>query len=59
MTESTICRDYVLKAPLIQAGELKAAGDTVTLRLDQAERLAEFIDFEAPAKPGRASKQEG
>ncbi len=54
-------REYTLKAPLIQAGAEKREGDTVALRPDQAERLAAqgVIDIEAPAKPGRANKQEG
>ena len=53
-------RSYTLLQPLIQAGAEKCAGDTVALRLDQAERLAAqgVIDIEAPAKPGRANKQE-
>ena len=54
-------REYRLKAPLIQAGVELATGDTVWLRADQAERLAAHgtVDIEAPAKPGRATKQEG
>lgn len=53
-------RDYVLKAPLIQAGLERVPGAVVALRPDQAARLAEqgLIDIEAPAKPGRA-KLEG
>lgn len=59
-TPGTLCRDYVLKKPLIQAGEEQCVGDTVALRPDQAERLAAqgVIDIEASAKPGRATKQE-
>ena len=54
-------RDYVLKAPLVQAGLERAVGAVVALRPDQAERLAAqgIVDIEAPAKLGRASKLEG
>ncbi len=61
MTAPIQRRDYVLKAPIICAGVELRAGDSVALREDQAEHLAQqgIVDFEAPAKPGRASKQEG
>lgn len=54
-------RDYVLKAPLIQAGVQRVTGTVVALRPDQAARLAEqgIVDIEAQAKSGRAAKQEG
>ena len=54
-------QECLLKAPLIQAGVELITGDTVWLRADQAERLAAqgTVDIEAPAKPGRATKQEG
>lgn len=54
-------REYVLKAPLMQAGIERVAGATVLLREDQAQRLAEqgIVTIEAPARLGRAPKQEG
>lgn len=55
-------REYVLKAPLIQGGVERLPGGTVMLREDQARRLAEqgVLDIpRAPAKPGRATTQEG
>lgn len=54
-------REYVLKAPLIQGGVERLPGSTVSLRPDQAERLAAqgIIDIEAPGKSARAAKLEG
>lgn len=54
-------REYVLKAPIKQAGIERLPGSTVSLREDQAQRLAEqgIVDIEAPAKFVRAGKQEG
>lgn len=54
-------RDYVLKAPMVQAGIERLPGSTVSLRPDQAERLAAqgIIDMQAPGKLARATKLEG
>ena len=54
-------RDYVLKAPLVQAGIERLPGSTVSLRPDQAERLAAqgIIDIDPPGKLARVGKQEG
>jgi hypothetical protein len=62
-------RKYRLLQPLIQGGVELLPGAAVWLRDDQAERLEVVPDeeavpgvinfIEAPAKPGRATKQEG
>jgi hypothetical protein len=51
---------YKLKAPIIKAGVAYNPGDTITLRDDQAHRLAAqgFITT-APAKRAGANKLEG
>lgn len=61
MTAPIQRRDYVLKAPIIYAGVELRAGDSVALREDQAQHLAQqgIVDIEPPAKSGRATKQEG
>lgn len=47
-----------LRKPIIQAGVLRQAGERVTLRHDQAERLAKAGIIEAPsATPARTPKR--
>lgn len=50
---------YRLKAPLIQGGVERKAGEIVSLRPDQAERLVEFIEPAEPVKRRTRTKEIG